>query len=192
MTVFGCSHYKGALAIDKNLKTQVKKDLAVGGILTRQTASNTKSAISPEASKLLMNEIISKNVTVQLSSEELELLLSGPTELSMSEQTLRNLKDRIGHRFVIVGEQGGYPISRILYWDIGYCIFLGAAIICSAIPVKMSEVHDYFRNAKRIIRVIDLDQARIIGESYEVLRDEEDGNIFTSGQISDALDYLNF
>jgi hypothetical protein len=187
----GCSHYKGAIPIDEKCRAQVKNDLVVGGILTRQAATKNTPSTSEEANKLLMKGVNCTTSPAQISSEDLALLLSGPSELSINAQYLRKMKQRLGHRFVMVGEQGGYPISKYLNWGIGWFIPAGPVIIFGSFPVTLSKEHD-IQHAKRIIRVVDLDQARIIGESYEVLRDEDDGENFTSGQVSNAISSLKF
>ena len=118
--------------------------------------------------------------------EDLTLLLSQPVELNLAAAKLNDLRQRVGYKYVLVGEEGGYPTTRIIYWDFVIVIPAGPVIITLAIPAPISQKHGIF-DATRILRVIDLENATIVGESFDLLRAEEDDDEFSGGQISDGI-----
>lgn len=187
MGLAGCTHhYASSLALKENRYEQTKKDTAVAGVLDRRGVSGAQSMISKSVTKVLVEKAEVPDVSGRLTAEEIALLLSQPVELALARPQLHDLKQRLGYRFVIVGEQGGDSVTESSYWDVGMVIPAAVVVIYFSIPVEISREQGVM-NATRVLRVIDLEQAQIVSESYALLRDHKDEGEFTGGEIVDGL-----
>jgi hypothetical protein len=186
----GCTHYSSKLPLGEDLNAQVQNKIAVAGILDRRSVNGARPALSVSATKLLVEEAKIPDVSGQLNNEELSLLLAQPLELAVTTRLLKSLGQRIGQRYVVVGEQGAYPITELTVWDSLIVIPAGYVVVWFTVPIPISQQHGIM-HATRVLRVIDLDQARIVGESFALLRDKHDAGEFTRGEISDGLSNIN-
>lgn len=183
----GCTqHYASSLALKENRYEQMKNGTGVAGVLDRRGISGASPMISVPVTKLLVEKAKVPDVSGQLKADEIMLLLSSPVELAVAKPQLHNLRQRLGYRFVIVGEQGGDSVMERAYWDVGLVIPAAVVIIYVSIPVEISRELGVM-HATRVLRVIDLEQAQIVGESYTLLRDHRDEGEFTGGEIADGL-----
>jgi hypothetical protein len=174
------------LQLVENLRAQTKHNTAAAGILDHRAVSGAAPMVAAKPTRLLVKESKLPDVTTKLNTEDLTLLLSQPVELNLAAAKLNDLRQRVGYKYVLVGEEGGYPTTRIIYWDFVIVIPAGPVIITLAIPAPISQKHGIF-DATRILRVIDLENATIVGESFDLLRAEEDDDEFSGGQISDGI-----
>ena len=183
----GCTHhYVSHLPIQEKSQIQPQKNTAVAGILDRRGVSGAGPAHSLSATKILVEKANLPDVSGKINAEDLVLLLKQPIELSLAAAKLRDLKQRLGYRYVLVGEQGGDPATVRSFWDMGMIVPLGVIIVYFTIPIETSREHGIM-HATRVLRVIDLEQAQIASESYALLRDRKEESEFSGGEISDGL-----
>lgn len=188
--IIGCSHYSSNIPLKENMNTQMHMDIANAGILDHRGVNGSLPVISASASRLLVEATKFPDVSGRLNAEELSLLLSQPVELAIATQQLRNLGQRLGYRYVVVGEQGAYPVTERSTWDVIVVVPTPVVVVAGSIPINTSQKQGVM-HATRVLRVIDLEHAQIISESYELLRDHNDEGEFTSGEIAKGLSSMN-
>jgi hypothetical protein len=111
--------------------------------------------------------------------------MGSPAELAARHAELQLLRDRLGHRYVLAGEQGADPVLHQTMWDMVFAVPLGYVIITFTVPVPISR-ETGVRHGTHIVRVIDLDEATIVAESFELLRGTEHAD-FSDEQVREAL-----
>ena len=179
----GCSNYRGAYALLQHL--QVDGDLAVGGLLDRR-AGTTNGALSAHGTTMLAQRAGAPDESARLAAAEIDLLLSGPAELALNAGQLAALRQRVGHRYVLVGEEGREPVTHVLFWDVLIVVPSPWFAVAWNIPVAVSR-KDGVPHATRVLRVIDLASATVVAESYELLRDAPDEGEFSDGEVNAGL-----
>lgn len=181
----GCSHYHGAYALDPGLQQQVRGDLAVGGLVDRRSGA-AGGTLSAQGTSTLAQQAGAPDVSAQLDAAEIALLLSGPAALSLNAAQLAALRERLGHRYVLVGEQGREPVTHVFFWDVFIVIPMPYVVVWFNIPVEASR-QDGVPHATRVLRVIDTANATVVGESYDLLHDAPQDGEFSDGQVGSGL-----
>ena len=188
--VGGCSHYRSSMKLDASVNAHVVNDLAVGGILDRSAGGESQPTIASEPTKLLIEMAQGVDRSTSMGPKTLGFLLQSPLELSMNAETLRKVQGVLGHRYVLLGAQGSSPVRHVVYWRPIIIIPAPYVIISFAFDVKVSQKANV-AHASRLVRVVDLENATILAESLEVLRDDAAGSGFTRRQVLDALQAVN-
>ncbi|TMB48187.1 MAG: hypothetical protein E6J56_25560 [Deltaproteobacteria bacterium] len=185
----GCSHYHGAYELDSGLRQQVRGDLAVAGVLDRRSGEESTVPCA-RGTAALARRAGAPDVSGRLDASEVALLLSGPAQLSLNAPQLAALRDRLGHRYVVVGEEGREPVTHVLFWDVFVVVPTPWVIVWWNFPVPVSR-RNAVPHATRILRVVDLGTATVVGESYELLRDRPDGGEFSDGEVRGGLSAMS-
>jgi hypothetical protein len=184
--VTACGHYRTALPVPEPLRGQVRADLAVGAIVDRHSGGTAGGEIAGGATRSLVERAQGTDVSGQLTDGELALLLSAPSDLAMRAGELSQLRERLGRRYVLVGERGSQPVNHVLFWDALIVIPAPYVTVWFTIPIPVSR-EPGVPHATRVLRVIDLAEAAIVAESYELLRDRPDEGEFSAGQVRAGL-----
>jgi len=183
----GCtSHYTSSIPLTGNMSSQLSNEIAVAGVLNRQGLPGIQSSLSESSTKLLVEKSKVPDMSAKLMYEDILLLLSQPVELVVATPKLHELKQRIGYRYAIVGEQGADPVTELSYWDMGIGIPIPPVLIMFNVPIKLSQQAGV-KHATRVLRIVDLEQAEIISEYYALLLDHNDVGAFTEDEIAEGV-----
>lgn len=186
MVIGGCSHYHGALPLPEAARDDLRGGLAVVGVLDRRLPESSTAAVSLSATRLLVTAAKASDLSDRVNADEVAFLLSSPAKLLVESTRLQELRRRLGHRYAVVGEQGSTVVTYLLMWDAVWVIPLPFVAVVFTTPFQMSN-DPAAQRATRVLRVVDLETASIVGESYEVLRDSSGDGEFTGREFASGL-----
>lgn len=180
----GCGHYRGVYPLAAGLQQQARGDIAVGGLLDRRGGANGTNAA--QQSLALAQQAGAVDASGRLGGAEIALLLSGPAELLLNAPKLAALHERLGHRYVLVGEAGREPVAHVLFWDLFIVVPTPYIVLWFNIPVEVSR-EDAVAHATRVLRIVDLATATVVGESFALLRDAPEEGEFSESEMGAGL-----
>ena len=102
-----------------------------------------------------------------MSEQDLEGLLASPSTIRNSTSELQALANRVGNRYVLVGEASTAPTDERKKWIIQIVVPIPYLWISFGIPVEYASALDA-PHATVSARVIDLQRGEILAASFEV------------------------
>ncbi len=182
----GCTSYRTATPIPAGLAGTVGPDIGAAGVLVESGPDGGRPRASTEEGAALAEALGGPVMSPPLDAATLELLLQQPDGLAASAPALRELRDRLGHRFAAVGWRRVVPLSHSSFWNVIIVIPIPYIWVWLNFPVQMSGdsgvPHD-----ERIMRIVDLDRAEIVSESYLLARGKASEKPYSRRQLSAAL-----
>jgi hypothetical protein len=162
----GCvTKFRTAAPLSENQQRVVAKDLAVAGVLTRRPGES--GARLPKASARFARLTGADDQSSSMSEQDLEVLLASPSTIRSSTSALQDVANRIGHRYVLVGEASTAPTDERKSWIIQIVVPIPFLWISFGIPVEYASTLDA-PHATASARVIDLQRGEILAASFEV------------------------
>lgn len=179
----GCSHNHAYLPLEPALRDAVKADLAVAGVLDRR--GDTPGA-SRETSARLAEAAGAADVSALFKPGPLAFLMATPAELFMSSEKLATIRRVVGHRYLLVGQQGAAPVDHYVSWCPYVLLPFPFATLGFRTVRTVSEEYEV-AHAAQILRLIDLEEGAVIAECHTVLSEPPDGASAWRGEIRSAL-----
>lgn len=183
--LFGCSHYQNALPLKTDPQSTIKGAIAVAGVLDCQV-KDKKPFPCKDATERLVKDSGFPDHSAKITSDDLALLLADPLTLSVYRQQLSDIRQRLGFRYALAGKQGAHAVSSYTIWQVIVVVPIPPVVVWFTIPVPVSEKHG-FLGSERILRVVDLDQAKVVSESFTLLRDHDANGILQSTDITEGI-----
>ncbi len=179
----GCSHNYAYLPLDPARHDAVMADLAVAGVLDRR---GDAAFTAKETTARLVDAAGTEDISAPFSPTALALLMAPPSELLINAEKLAKIRGIVGHRYLLVGQQGTAAIDRSFYW----CplVLLPFPYVTLGSRTKEAAAEEYdVAQAAQILRVIDLEESAVIAEFHMVLGEPPDDAPAWSGSIRSAL-----
>jgi hypothetical protein len=162
----GCvTRFHTGASLGRDHQRLVAGDLAIGGVLTRRPGE--AGARLPEATARFASITGAEDRSATLSDQDLEVLLASPSEMREAVAQLHSLSNRIGHRYVLVGEASTAPTDVQRSWIIQVILPIPFLWISFGIPVQYASYPD-LPHSTVSARVIDLERGEILAASFEV------------------------
>ena len=162
----GCvTNFRTGIPLHPDRRSDVVEDLAVAGVLTRRPGeSGTKLQASAARLAKLSG---ADDQSASMSELELVALLDSPSAIRDSMRSFASLAERIGHRYVLVGEASTAPTDELKSWIIQIVVPIPYIWISFGIPVEYASNQDAPHETVSA-RLIDLREGKILAASFEV------------------------
>lgn len=183
----GCiTQFRTAAPLAPEETRLVASDLAVAGVLARKPGE--PGTPSREAALHLASISGARDGTAEFSPDDLVLLLASPSSIHAAADRLRVLEERIGNRFVLVGEASTAPTDEFRSWIIQIVLPIPFIWISFGIPVNYAANPDV-PHATTSTRIIDLRRAEIVSAYFQIDAkiDPEDTPSFRPATAARAL-----
>lgn len=199
----GCSSFRSHLSLpppSASGGSAIGDDLAVAGVLARPLPSAdldrpgaplAPTAVSPGEGEALARAVGRPLVRPALDAPELGLLMQPPAALAASAGALSRIRDRIGHRYAAIAARDALGLRHRTTWDVIVVLPTPWIIFFWDWPIAMSNPsivpHD-----TASVRIVDLDRAVIVGESFLLRRGKAKGRPLDAGQLEEALEEIGW
>jgi hypothetical protein len=192
LALAGCSSFRSQLPLPSPVVASVGADLAVAGVLARPTSDTAGGAsASPEEAAALADATGRPLVQPALDTTELRILLQPPAALAASRHALERIRQRVGHRYAAVAARDAIGLRHRTTWDVIVVLPTPWIIFFWNWPIPMSSPKTVPHDTS-VVRIVDLDRAAILGESFLLRRGKARGKPFTTGQLSGALEEIGW
>jgi len=186
-----CTSFRAATPIPPSLAEIIRSDIAAAGVLVESDLAASAPEASTGEGVALATALNQPAVSPPLDASTLALLLQQPDELAASAAALRDVRARLGHRFAAVGWRRVVPLSHSSDWNVVVVIPIPYVWVWFSYPVRMSG-EDGVPHDERIMRIVDLDRAEIVSESYLLERGKANRDPYSRRQLSAALAKLGW
>lgn len=183
--LYGCSHYKNAVPLTGDTQSAIKENIGVAGVLNCQV-KDRQPFLCKDSTERLAKDSGFPNYSEKMTPDDLALLLADPLTLSVYGQQLGAIRQRLGSRYILAGKHGAHAVSSYTIWHVIVVIPIPPVVAWFTIPVPISAKHGLL-SSEQVLRIVDLEQAKVVSESYSLLRDYEADGILSSSEITDGL-----
>ncbi|MGH0036063.1 MAG: hypothetical protein ACQGVK_13630 [Myxococcota bacterium] len=190
----GCSSFRSQLPLPPPGESALAGDLGVAGVLTRPPEGAPDAGVyaaSPEEGAALAEAVGRPLARPTLDTPALRLLLQPPAALAASGHALAEVRQQLGHRYAAVAARDAIELRHRTTWDVIIVIPTPWIIFWWNWPIPMSSPKTVPHDTA-VVRIVDLDGARIVGESFLLRRGKARGKPFKKSQLSDALEELGW
>lgn len=178
----GCAlHHHGVVSVREDIRSGVQTDLAVVGALDLRQPTNQPSLQSVEATRVLVGQIDLPNASEHVSPEDVATMLATPETIRGHAKELAQLERRVGHRYVLAGALVTVPVDETRRWV--------AEVSGTYMLVEIPFTYAHSPAAPYVavaLRVVDLESAEVIAESFEISPHCADGR-FDEKYVASAL-----
>ncbi len=162
----GCvTQFRSAAPLATAEARVVAADLAVAGVLARRPGE--AGTTEPAAAAALSAESGAPDASAKLSISDLSLLLASPARLRARSEQRRAIEQRVGHRFVLVGEASAAPTDELRSWIVQIVIPIPFIWISFGIPFQYA-ANANVPHATTSTRIVDLESGAIVAATFQV------------------------
>ena len=112
--------------------------------------------------------------------------MATPAELFMSAEKLATIRRIVGHRYLLVGQQGEAPVDHYFSWCPYVLLPFPFTTLGFRTVQTVSEEYE-IAHAAQTLRLIDLEEGAVIAECHTVLSGPPDGATAWYGDVRSAL-----
>lgn len=192
LLVLNCSAcsfgYRAGIPVAEELHAPLAQSIAAAGILDRRNGGQAAGAL-PDGADRIARALGIEDASDRISPEDLAVLEATPAALQVHADRLRSLQERLGKRYLVSGTAGIGSVDVEKRWVILVVIPIGYSVVSIPIPVTYGEETDQPR-AALTMRVVDLQEAEIVGTSVDVQVNEVEKGDFDAGSVKQALKTL--
>jgi len=192
-----CSNFRSALplaprpAAGGSERAAVARDLTAAGVLFEREPGQGP-AEAPAGEAVALAEALGVEASEPpLDVASLLLLLEPPASLAARSAELQSLRSRLGHRYAAVASRGVTRLGHSSTWDVILVIPTPWIFLWFNWPIPIQSPSTHPHDAD-VARIVDLDRAEIVAESFVVRRGAAKQKPYDRGQLEDAFEALGW
>ncbi len=182
----GCISFRDSNPIPHSLGPSIASDIVAAGVLVEPPPGRGAPEASSDEVQHLADALGRTAASPALDVATLEMLLQPPDLLAANAARLRDLRGRLGHRFAAVAWRRTSPLRHSTTWNATIIVPLPIIWVFFNWPIPMTSPSTVPHDA-RMVRIVDLERAELVSESFLMARGSADEKPFTRRQLSSAL-----
>ncbi len=187
----GCASFRDSNPIPQHLGPSIAGDIVAAGVLIEPPPGQGAPQAAVEEAGHLADALGRASALPALDVASLELLLQPPDLLSANATKLRDLRFRLGHRFAAVAWRRTSQLRHSTTWNATIVVPLPFLWVFFNWPIPVTSPSSVAHDA-RMVRIVDLERAELVSESFLVTRGSADEKPFTRRELRSALDEIEW